>query len=452
MAGLADVVVPYRPRPLQRELHGLADRHRFGTIVCHRRFGKTVWAVNHLIKTACTCDKDRPRFFHIFPTYRQGKAVAWDYAKHYMGVIPGVEVNETELRIDLPGGGGQYRIFGADNPDSLRGLYADGVVYDEYGLQPPNIHTEVVRPLLSDRQGWAYFMGTPNGKNQFYDAKQAAITNASGEWFYAEYRASQTNIIPEKELIDARSQMTEDEYAQEYECSFEASVRGAVFARELQTAREQGRVSAVPYDEERLVDTDWDLGFGDATAIWFSQKMGGGRVHVIDYYEASGFALPHYRKVLAERGYAYGEHRAPHDVEHHDIGIATGHSRLDVARSLGLNFRVMPRIEKKEDAIHAARTVFGKCWFDAQKCQQGLEALQNYRWKPVTVKDPTGRPLPVHDWASHAADAFMSLGRGFFESYRQPEREAARDTRRAQVDHDESFRWGATAVQRRGGY
>src|SRR6185312_14747003 len=113
------IVIPYAPRPLQRELHAKADAHRFGTIVCHRRFGKTVFAVNHLIKAALTCDKPRPRFFHVFPTYRQGKAVAWDYAKHYAQDIPGTDVNETELRIDFPNGG-QYRIFGADNPDSLR--------------------------------------------------------------------------------------------------------------------------------------------------------------------------------------------------------------------------------------------------------------------------------------------------------------------------------------------
>jgi hypothetical protein len=450
MAGL-DVRIPYTPRPFQLVLHKLADKKRFGTIVCHRRFGKSVWAGNHLERAALRARKVRPRFFHVFPTYRQGKAVAWDYAKHFAAVVPGVQMNETELRIDFPNQG-QYRIFGADNPDALRGLYADGVIFDEYGHQPPSIFEEVVRPLLSDRQGWAYFMGTPNGKNQFYKAKQDALANTTGNWFYAEYKASETGVLPATELADARAIMTEDEYAQEYECSFEASVRGAVFARELALAREQGRVTIVPYDEERLVDTDWDLGFGDATAIWFSQKYPGNRVHVIDYYEANGYALPHYRTVLSDKGYAYGEHRAPHDIEHHDIGIATGHTRLDVARQLGIPFRVMSRIERKEDAIHAARVVFSKCWFDSQKCAKGLEALLNYRWKPVSVEHPTGKPLPVHDWASHGADAFMSLGRGWYDATKSPERETMAAVRRAQRDEGETFRWNPGGFQRRGGY
>ena len=117
MATVLEAVIPYRPRFLQRVIHDALEKHRWGVVVCHRRFGKTVLGVNHLLKAALTCQRERPRFGYIAPTYRQGKAASWDFCKHYASTIPGAEVNESELRIDLPNRG-QVRIYGADNPDS----------------------------------------------------------------------------------------------------------------------------------------------------------------------------------------------------------------------------------------------------------------------------------------------------------------------------------------------
>jgi phage terminase large subunit len=405
VAGLAPVIVeiPYRPRPLQRIIHTALDAHRWAVAVCHRRFGKSVLAVNHLQKAATTCKRQRPRFAYISPTYRQGKASVWDYMKYYAAPIPGHKVNESELRIDYPNEG-QVRLFGADNPDALRGLYFDGVVFDEFGLQPPNIFSEVVRPLLADRGGWALFIGTPNGKNQFWDIAQRA--QLEPDWFFAEYKASDTGILPIEELQDSRRVMTEDEYAQEYECSFEASVKGAVYAREMQQAREDGRITRVPYDPTLPVDTDWDLGFADNTSIWFSQSLRSREVRLIDYYENSGFGLDHYRKVLQDRPYAYGQHWAPHDIEVRELG--SGNSRLQAARDMGLNFTVGPKVQDIQDGIHAARMLLPRCWFDVAKTDRGIEALRNYRWDYNTkVRDFT--TLPVHNWASHAADAFRGL-------------------------------------------
>lgn len=395
--------MPYAPRPLQHSLHSMADRHRFGVAVCHRRFGKTVWAINHLERAALTCEKSRPRFAYIAPTYRQGKAVAWDYMKHYAAPIPGVAVNESELRIDYPNGG-QVRIYGADNPDSLRGLYFDGVVLDEYGLMAGNVFTEVIRPLLADRGGWALFIGTPNGKNQFYDVAQRAKSDP--EWFFAEYRASQTGLLPSSELMAARSVMTSDEYLQEFECSFEASVKGAVYARELQQAREDGRITQVPYDPALPVDTNWDLGTRDATAIWFTQSAMGGAVRVIDYHEDSGYGLQHYVQVVNNKPYTYGEHWMPHDINQREF--TTGKTRIEEARAtLKPAVLVAPKLEVDE-GINAARLLLPKCWFDSKKCERGLEALQNYRWDYNTrISDFTH--LPVHDWASHGADGFRTL-------------------------------------------
>src|SRR6187402_1489241 len=182
-----EIVIPYKPRPLQKELHKAIDANRWIVAVAHRRFGKTVLAVNHLQKAALTCTKPRPRFHYIAPTFRMGKQASWDYLKHYSAVIPGVEKNESELRINYPNGG-QVQILGADSPGSMRGIYSDGAVFDEYGLQPTNVFSEVMRPAFSDRGGWGFFIGTPNGKNQFFDiAQEAKRRMAEGEpdWWFA---------------------------------------------------------------------------------------------------------------------------------------------------------------------------------------------------------------------------------------------------------------------------
>jgi hypothetical protein len=428
MGAVTEITIPYAPRPLQRTIHQALERHRFSVAVCHRRFGKTVLAINQLQKAALLCNKPRPRFAYIAPTYTMGKAIAWDYMRHYAAPIPGVVANISELRVDYPNGG-QCRIYGADNPDSLRGIYLDGVVLDEYGLMAPNVFSEVIRPLISDRLGWVLFIGTPNGKNQFYDIVQQA--QRESDWFFAEYKASQTNLIPASELASARQSMTDDEYAQEFECSFEASVKGAVFAREIIQAREAGRVTRVPYDPALAVDTDWDLGVGDATAIWFSQTLYSGEVRLIDYYESTGQGLAHYRNVLNERGYTYGTHWAPHDIQVREL--TSGHSRLDAARQLGINFQISPKVESLEDGIHAARMLLPRCWFDADKAQRGLECLQHYRWD-YNTRINEFKHLPVHDWASHGADAFRGLAYRHYTPKYNPERQAAVSLRRAQRD------------------
>lgn len=402
MAGLTQVTIPYKPRQTQRAMHDAMSQHRFGAAVCHRRFGKSVWAVNHLQKAALLCQKQRPRLAYIGPTYRQAKSTVWDYAKFYARPIPGVSFNESELRVDYPNGG-QVRLYGGDNPDSLRGLYLDGVVVDEYGLHQSDLFTTVLRPALSDREGWAMFLGTPNGKNQFYEIMKHAAEDAT--WFRAVHKASETGIIPQLELDAARKVMTEDEYAQEFECSFDAAVKGAIYAKEIDAARQDGRITGVPLEPLLPVNTAWDLGVGDATAIWFFQSTRGGEVRVIDYYEATGEGLPHYADVLKRKGYSYGKHWAPHDIQVREL--ASGRSRLETAASMGIRFDVVPSVGF-DDGIHAARMLFPRCWFDARKCDAGLEALTHYR-KDYNTRIREFKASPVHDFASHGADAFRYL-------------------------------------------
>ena len=239
------VCIQYAPAHSRPRFAAALARHRFVVLVTHRRFGKTVLAVNHQIKGALTCRKDRPRFGYIAPTYTQGKATSFDYFTHYSAPVPGLRVNQSELRLDYPNGS-QCRICGADNPDSLRGLYFDGVVLDEYGMHQAKTFSEVLSPTLVDRGGSALFLGTPNGKNQFYEIAQLAKSEqAKGnrEWFFAEYRAAETGILDAAYLAAARAVMTSDEYAQEFECSFEASVKGAIYAKELEAARREEPVA-----------------------------------------------------------------------------------------------------------------------------------------------------------------------------------------------------------------
>lgn len=399
---MVTIELPYQPRALQAAIHRGMDTHRFGAVVCHRRFGKTVLAINHLLIAALECRRERPRFAFLAPYREQAKSIAWDYLCHYAGPIPGIETRVSELAVNLPNGG-QVRLFGADNPDSLRGLYFDGVVLDEYGLMPPRIFSEVLRPALSDRQGWALFLGTPAGKNQFYDVIQQA--KADPTWFHAAYAASETGIILPEELAAARRDMTEDEYRQEYECSFEASVKGAIYGADLTTARQQGRIGIVPFDPILPVDTAWDLGVGDSTAIWFSQSTRTGEVRLIDYFEASGEGLPYYAGILQSKPYSYGTHVAPHDIQVREL--SSGRSRLETAAALGIRFTVAPQVSL-EDGIHAVRMLLPRCYFHAQTCQPGLEALQHYR-RDYNTRLNEFKATPVHDWAEHGASAFRYL-------------------------------------------
>jgi phage terminase large subunit len=401
------IVIPYSPREGQREIGRLCRQRRFVVLVCHRRWGKTVLGANILQQTALRCEKQRPRSGYIGPTYTQAKATAWDYIQHYARPIPGTTAHQSELRIDYPNSG-QSRIYGADNPDSLRGLYFDRAVLDEYGLHPAKTFTEVIGPTLVDRGGSALFLGTPNGRNQFWEIAQHAKereTAGDPQWAYRQYKASETGILDPDYLAQARAMMTPDEYAQEFECSFEAAVKGAIYAAELQTARESGRITSVPVDPVLKVHTAWDIGMRDATSIWFYQMIRGGDIRVVDYYEASGEGLPYYAQVLQRKGYTYGTHYAPHDIVVRDYSNSL--SRIQVAESLGIRFTIAPD-QGVEDGIHAVRMLFPRMWFDAVRCRAGLESLGHYR-RDYNQKLNIFKATPVHDPASHGSDAMRYL-------------------------------------------
>ena len=365
-------------------------------------------AINHLLRAAVLCPKKAPRYAYLAPTYRQAKAVAWDYLKQFAGGIPGIKFHETELRCDLPNGG-RISLLGAENPDSLRGIYLDGCFMDEVADMPEKVFPEVIRPALSDREGFCYFVGTPKGQNAFFEMYEQATNN--DDWYTAVHKASDTAILNATELRSAKEAMTNDQYAQEYECSWVANVPGAIFGKELEAAMEEGRISRVPHDPTVKVDTFWDLGVGDSTAIWFVQSVGRA-VHFIDCYENRGEGLPHYVSVLSKKNYLYGDHFAPHDIEVRELG--SGKSRREIAWDLGLNFRVVPKLPL-EDGLHAAQMLIPRSWCDAEKCKQGLVALRQYH-RGYNERARSFRTTPVHDWSSHFADALRYTAVGIKET------------------------------------
>jgi phage terminase large subunit len=392
-----EIKIPYKPRPLQREVH--KSLKRFNVLVCHRRFGKSVLAINELILHAV--NNPNHKLAYIAPTYRQGKAIAWDYLKQYTKPLMyfGGDKNETELRIDL-WNGSKIQIYGADNNDSLRGLGFHGVIMDEYAIMAPRTWTEIVRPAISDTLGWVIFIGTPMGHNQFWEVYDYALRGHK-DWFGKMYRASETGVIPDDELKQAASIMTEEQYNQEFECSFTAAVSGSYYGKLMTKADNENRIGPVPVDSNVGVETWWDLGIGDSTAIWFAQRVGE-EVHLIDYYENSGESLMHYADVLEDKGYAYSRHIAPHDIQARELG--TGKSRLEVSQELGIMFEVAPRLEV-DHGIESVRNALPYCWFDREKCKLGIDALRQYR-KQWDEKNQVFKNKPLHDWCSHSADAF----------------------------------------------
>lgn len=407
----------YNPRPLQDHVH--RNLKRFNVVICHRRWGKSILAVNELIHRALTLQKFNPQFIYIGPTYSQIKKVAWDMLKLYAKNIPGVEFNESELKCTIPrpwlGDVAKIYLAGSENKEGLLGMYADFVAFDEFDRMDFSVWTSVIRPMLSDRGGGAIFISTVKGRKHMYRLYQEAMLEENqADWARFLYKASETEIIPQKELETARRNMSEEEYLQEYECSWDSANVGSYYAKYMTLALNQGRLTtSVPYNRAYPVDTFWDIGIADTTAIWFRQRVDG-KEHIIDHLEVSGMGLEYYIDELTKRGYVYGEHVFPHDMSAQEFG--SGRSRIDVFREwagsngLGGRARILEK-HKVADGISAVRMVLDQCYFDSTKCQRGLEALKAYT-KRYDEKNQIFSDKPKHDWASHSADAFRLFAMG----------------------------------------
>ena len=407
-----NIQIPYTPRPLQAELHEELDKHRFAVLNCHRRFGKTILVIMHLIKKALTNDKKNPRYYLIGPTFVSIKRVCWDYLKQYAGCIPGTTFNETELRCDFPNGA-RITLMSGEDPDRIRGIYADGICVDEVSQMNPKLWHEILRPAISDRKGFAYFISTPAGmSNIFYDLYQYALSDP--KWLAYTAKASTTNLVDQEELDAAKAQMGESKFLQEFECDWVANVTGSIYGNIMQKLEDNKQISRVAYDPSLLVHTAWDLGYGDNTAIIFFQQVGN-QIMVIDFYENNKEGLPHYVQMIKDKDYVYGEHYAPHDIEVTEF--SNGKTRREIAYQLGIRFRVLPKLGL-EDGIHSLKMVLPKCWFDVETTKPLLAALRHHHRK-YNDKMRIFSAKPVKDFSSHACDAARYMAISLSELPRQ---------------------------------
>jgi phage terminase large subunit len=399
---MAHVVIDYKPRQAFLPLHNRTQR--WAVVVAHRRAGKTVACINELIKSALTFNGSDGRFAYVAPFYSQAKTVAWDYLKRFSRDIPNIQINESELRIDYPNGS-RIRLFGADNADALRGQYFDGLIADEYGDWKPSVWAYVIRPALADRKGWAILIGTPKGRNQFYDTYSHAQINDT--WLCLTIKASESGLLDADEMESLRNELTDDAWRQEMECDFDAALPGAFFGKDL-------------FDENLKVHAVLDLGFSDDTAIWWFQ--GGKELRLIDCYSTHGMPIAHYHDVLKARGYEYGQYLyLPHDG--FAKSLQTGRSIEQQLTGLGWKIRKVPELGLI-DGIQAARLTLADAYIDS-KCNEGLDALKQYQ-REYDEDKRCFRDKPRHDWTSHYADAFRYACLVWREEMKPKEQEPAR--------------------------
>lgn len=394
----------YQPREVFIPLH--KRNKRWTVVVAHRRAGKTVAMCADLVIGALETALAKPQFAYLAPQRDQAKRVAWAYLKDLTRPFWSKQPNESELKISINNGhGGESTIYvaGADNYDALRGMYFDGVVLDEVGQIRPSAWYTVLRPALSDRLGWAIFAGTPAGKNMFWNLREEARLNPKTH-LLLELPASKTGIIHPDELRDAKAQMTEEAFQVEYECSFDAAVPGAYYAKQIGEAYEGGRVGAHAVDPAFPVDLVADLGYTDSCSWWGWQTTPDG-YRIVEFYEADNQPIQHYIDWVKNRPYRVGTVHLPHDAR--AKSLQTGKSIIEQFLQNGIRPSIVPEMSL-QDGIEAARLVLTRCWFDETATYEGLEHLRAYmrEWDERTQ---TYRNKPKHDQHSHAADSFRYL-------------------------------------------
>lgn len=403
------IQVPYNwtPRAYQLPIWNYFEKGgKRAVAVWHRRAGKDATALNLTV----TASFKRPGiYWHLLPTYNQGRKIVWDgrtkegrrFLDHWPA--PSIKsINGTEMKMELENGS-MWQVVGTDNVDRLVGANPIGCVFSEYSLQDPRAW-DYIRPILVENGGWALFIYTPRGRNHGYDLYEMARKNH--RWFSQRLTIDDTGVLTDETIQEEREAgMPEEMVQQEFYCSFDAGLVGSYYGPLMAKALEEGRIGDIPYEPRLEVDTAWDLGMHDSTAIWFCQVWPDGKIALIDYYEGQGEGLQHYIKVMREKDYVYGRHYAPHDIEVRDF--STGRTRRDTAAGFGLKFEVVPRLPR-QDGIEAVRSFLPRCWFNYAKTNRGVEALRQYK-KRWDEKKKSFSDEPDHDWTSHAADAFRQL-------------------------------------------
>lgn len=409
------------------------DGIRHFLLVWHRRAGKSKFSVN----LACgAAHQDVGAYYYLFPTLKQARTAIWEgRGKSESKGEPGVRFMDhfPEKLIKRPNNQEMkqvftndsiFRLLGTDrsNYDRMMGTNPLGVLYDEQSQQNP-MAREYINPILAENGGWEMIIGTPRGHNHFYDLYQQVKDDP--KWYTEiltvdDTRRSDGSPVITEEAIEQfrRGGMSDDKIKQEFYCSFEAAVSGAYFSKELADCEAQDKIKNFPIDPSLPINTYWDLGLNDSTSIWVAQHTSMGEIRLIAYYENNNEAIAHYINWVNDfrnkHGLVFGHHFGPHDVTTRELG--TGKSIRDLAYEQGFRFERIPRIPEKRQSIEMARRIFRRCYFHKDNCKQGLACLREYH-KAYNESMQTFGDRPVHNWASHGADAFQTLAQSIDKKY-----------------------------------
>lgn len=361
------------------------------------------------------------------PTRVRGKDIAWQYLKHFSSKIPGIRTLESELAIELPGTQGRVTIYGADN-DRAMGLYLDGIIYDECDEIPPTVHTDIVRPALSDRNGWAVWMGILRGRHNLF--KRFETAKADPGYYSLMLRASESGIVPAEELASMRADMGESAYLLQMECDVNQSLASAIFGMQMDEIRRQNRIRPMNADPTVPLYTFWDIGHsdqGDDWTLWAAQFVGAD-ILLVDYHARTGQPPAYYAAKVREWEDTHKVRVAmnylPHDGARRN---QVGKTAVDYLKDAGLDrIKVVPRTPNLWDSINLVRAkVLPRAHINQAACSvtwrlgeiempSGIDCLDYYS-KKEDVSTGIIMDVPVHNQYSHGADALRTLA----EAYRQ---------------------------------
>jgi hypothetical protein len=415
----------WRPRGYQLPFWRYMENGGKRAVICwHRRSGKDDCCLHF---SATDSMQSIGNYWHMLPEYKQARKVVWDAINPKTGkrrideaFPPSIRkaTRKHEMQIELISGS-IWQLVGAENFDSYMGSPPRGIVFSEWSLSNPMCWPYIM-PILEENGGWAVFNFTMRGYLN-HGTQMLNFAMNKPDWFAQKLSVDDTPIFTKDQLERIRDELIalhgqdhgEALFMQEYYCSSEASVLGAIYAKQLEIARKDKRICNVPHDTGLEVDTFWDLGMDDSTTIWFIQSTG--REHrIIDYYECSGQGLAHYAKIIKEKPYVYGEHYMPHDASVRELG--TGKSRKDTAEELGIRpVRIVKRARDAQavrNGIEAGRNILSRCWFDEKKCANGLIALDGYHYE-YDEEAKKLKDTPAHTFHSHGSDAWRTFAVGF---------------------------------------
>jgi hypothetical protein len=406
-------------RPRRHQMNAwryLENGGRHAELIWHRRAGKDEICLHW---AAIAAHQRVASYWHMLPEAAQARKAIWEAMNPHTGIRRIDEAFPHELRATTREQdmlikfkcGSTWQVVGSDNFNSLVGSPPAGVVFSEWALAKPAARA-MLQPIFLENKGWQLYITTPRGKNHAFNTYTAARkAMLAGRDVFAEIQtANDTGVISQEALDDALQGYIDDFgeeageafFRQEYLCDFDAAILGAIYGSEMRKAFAAGRICNIDIDPRVPIETAWDLGRTDDTSIWFFQRVRGEK-RFIDHFSGSGLDVADLAEALREKGYRYGDHWLPHDARAKTLA-SNGKSVVEQLHALGIKGKIVPQLSV-QDGIQAARMMFQACWFDMDRCAAGIESLRAYQrtWNADTK---TFSQAPLHNWASHDADAF----------------------------------------------